>query len=319
MCWWGRQVLADDLGIATENTAKWWTTHQHTGATFQAGQLIIIDEASLAGTLSLDRITQAAEEAGAKLLLVDVHRFTHAWEQTASLELRHGRTPVIDTYLDHERIHDGDAEAMTDAAYSAWRHDRQQGLVSVLIAETRENVTALNVRARADLILDGALKPGPEITLSDGSAAGVGDAIITRRNDRRLRNRHGWIRNGQTWTITAEQDRWGSIAQLAAEYDTIAAAAQHDRWTTLITTSGLTTDQAQAVIDSNAFGALTAELRRAEANHHNVDTFLPRLTRARGFADADDIASVIHHRLANATTRPPAPAAPAACRVSSPG
>ena len=192
------QVLADNLGIQTENTAKWWTTHQHTGATFQPGQLVIIDEASLAGTLSLDRITQAAEDAGAKVLLVgdyaqlqsvdaggvfsllihdrhdapelvDVHRFTHAWEKTASLELRHGRTPVIDTYLAHDRIHDGDAEAMTDAAYTAWRRDRQQGLASVLIAETRENVTALNVRARADLILDGTLKPGPDITLSDGS------------------------------------------------------------------------------------------------------------------------------------------------------
>ena len=150
------QVLADDLGIQTENTAKWWTTHQHTGATFQARQLVIIDEASLAGTLSLERITQAAEEAGAKVLLVgdyaqlqsvdaggafsllihdrddapelvDVHRFIHTWEKTASLELRHGRTPVIDTYLDHDRIHDGDAEAMTDAAYTAWRHDRRQG------------------------------------------------------------------------------------------------------------------------------------------------------------------------------------------------
>ncbi|MBB3023604.1 hypothetical protein FHX50_001901, partial [Helcobacillus massiliensis] len=105
-------------------------------------------------------------------------------------------------------------------------------------------------------------------------------------------------------TITAEQDRWGSIAQLAAEYETIAAAAQHDRWAALITTSGLTTDQAQAVIDSDAFGALTAELRRAEANHHNVDTLLPRLIKARGFADADDIASVIHYRLAQATARP---------------
>lgn len=31
-------------------------------------------------------------------------------------------------------------------------------------------------------------------------------------------------------TITAEQERWGSIAQLAAEYETIAQAAQHDRW-----------------------------------------------------------------------------------------
>jgi hypothetical protein len=91
---------------------------------------------------------------------------------------------------------------MTDAAYTAWRHDRQQGLASVLIAETRENVTALNVRARADLILDGTLKPGPGIILSDGSMAGAGDTIITRRNDRRLRNRHGWVRNGQAWTIS---------------------------------------------------------------------------------------------------------------------
>ena len=447
------QVLADNLGIATENTAKWWTAHQHTGATFQAGQLVIIDEASLAGTLFLDRITQAAEEAGAKVLLVgdyaqlqsvdaggafsllihdrddapelvEVHRFTHAWEKTASLELRHGRTPVIDTYLAHDRIHDGDAEAMTDAAYTAWRHDRQTGLASVLIAETRENVTALNVRARADLILDGTLQPGPEITLSDGSASGVGDTIITRRNDRRLRNRHGWVCNGQTWTITqicgdgsvticppgvrfgnsivlpadyvakhvdlgyavtahraqgittdtvpvlveptttrenlyvamtrgresncayvildrpddhamshpgdnpdaaartvlygvlqhsgaelsahetitAEQDRWGSIAQLAAEYETIATAPQHDRWTTLVRGSGLTDEQAQAVIDSDAFGALAAELRRAEANHHNVDALLPRLIKARGFTDADDIASAIHHCLAHATT-----------------
>ena len=105
-------------------------------------------------------------------------------------------------------------------------------------------------------------------------------------------------------TITAEQDRWGSIAQLAAEYETIAAAAQHDRWAALISTSGLTTDQAQAVIDSGAFGALTAELRRAEANHHNVEALLPRLIKARGVVDADDIASVIHHRLANATARP---------------
>ncbi|WP_217997690.1 hypothetical protein [Gordonia soli] len=34
-------------------------------------------------------------------------------------------------------------------------------------------------------------------------------------------------------TITAEQEQWGSIAQLAAEYETIAAA-QRDRWATLI-------------------------------------------------------------------------------------
>src|SRR5690606_14799207 len=133
------QVLADDLGIATENTAKWWTNHQIHGTTFTRGQLVIIDEASLAGTLSLERITKVAVDAGAKVLLVgdyaqlqsvdaggaftlllsdrddapellNVHRFTHEWEKTASLGLRHGHAEVIDTYLDHDRITGGEAE-----------------------------------------------------------------------------------------------------------------------------------------------------------------------------------------------------------------
>ncbi len=449
------QVLADDLGISTENTAKWWTNHRLRGATFQAGQLVIVDEASLAGTLSLDRITKVAAGAGAKVLLVgdyaqlqsveaggtfgllvadrddapelvDVHRFTHEWEKTASLALRHGRTEVIDTYIDRDRVAGGEADAMSETAYTAWRADCAKGLVSVLIAEFREDAATLNRRARADLILVGVLEPGREVELNGGTQAGVGDTIITRRNDRRLRNGKDWVRNGERWTITgvrddgsitirragrrfggsivlpalyvaehvdlgyavtahraqgittdtahvlieattarenlyvamtrgrqsnrayvvlnrpddhaaphpsdypdatarsvlfgvlqhvgaelsahetitAEQETLGSIAQVAAEYETIAAAAQHDRWAGLVRTSGLNEEQAGAVIDSEAFGALAAELRRAEANHHDIDRLLPRLVWARGFEDADDVASAIHHRLARATARP---------------
>ncbi|MCT1447215.1 relaxase domain-containing protein [Brevibacterium casei] len=469
------QVLADDLGIETENTAKWWQNHLVHGTTFEAGQLVIIDEASLAGTLSLDRITHIAQDAGAKVLLVgdyaqlqsvdaggafaliardradtpelvDVHRFTHTWEKTASLELRHGRTAAIDTYLAHERIAEGDGEAMTDTAYNAWRADRDAGLVSVLIAETHEDVTTLNGRARADLILSKTLNPDREVELRDGTAAGVGDTIITRRNNRNLRTLAGrdWVRNGDIWTIKAvgddgtvaiardygagtavkedgtitsrrrgrrfggsivlpasyvgehvdlgyavtayraqgittdtahvlveptstretfyvamtrgrhanhayvtldraddhgqphpgddphatarsvlygvlqhsaaelsahetivtEQEQWGSIAQLAAEYETIVAAAQHDRWAALVRGSGLTAEQAESAVESDAFGPLAAELRRAEANHHNVDALLPRLVAARGFGDADDIAAVLHYRVDRATARP---------------
>ena len=229
------EVLAEDLGIATENTAKWWHNHLTHGTTFTAGQLVIIDEASLAGTHSLDRITGLAEKTGAKILLVgdsaqlqsvdaggafallagdrddapeliDIHRFNNEWEKTASLDLRHGRTDIIDTYLDHDRIHDGDEDTMTDAAYAAWREDTAAGLVSVLIAETNETVTALNNRARADLILDGTLHPSREVELNDGSLASVGDTIITRRNDRRLRTKDTWVRNGARWKITQVRD-----------------------------------------------------------------------------------------------------------------
>ncbi|MGA4507016.1 hypothetical protein ACQB6R_04775 [Propionibacteriaceae bacterium G1746] len=72
-------------------------------------------------------------------------------------------------------------------------------------------------------------------------------------------------------TIVAEQEQWDSIAQLAAEYETIAVAAQHDRWATLVRTSGLTDELAESAIESGAFGPLAAEPRRAEANHHDVD------------------------------------------------
>lgn len=105
-------------------------------------------------------------------------------------------------------------------------------------------------------------------------------------------------------TIVAQQEQWGSIAQLAAEYETIAAAAQRDRWATLIRGSGLTDEQADSAIESHAFGPLAAELRRAEANHHDIETLLPRLVAARGFSDADDIAAVLHYRVERTTARP---------------
>lgn len=451
------QVLGDELGITAENTARWWQRHLHQGEMFQPGQLVILDEASLAGTASLDRITEIAATAGAKVLLVgdwsqlqsvdaggafgmlvhdrddvpeltDVHRFTQRWEKLCSLDLRHGRTDAIDTLIDHDRIHGGDQDAMIDAAYTAWRTDARAGRASILVAETRETVTQLNERARADLITDGTITPDRETPLHDGTSVSTGDQVITRRNDRRLRSRNGrnHVRNGDRWTvtavredgsiavrpagrrfggamvlpagyvaehvelgyaitayraqgitvdtshvlatatttrenfyvamtrgrngnhayvatdtaddahiaphpsdnpdatarsvlygvlqhigaelsahetITAEQERWGSIAQLAAEYDTIARTAQHDRWTTLLTGSGLDSDQVDAVLASDAYGALSSELRRAEANHHDIDVLIPRLVRARGFVDADDIASVIHHRVARATAR----------------
>lgn len=112
-------------------------------------------------------------------------------------------------------------------------------------------------------------------------------------------------------TITAEQETWGSIAHLAAEYETIAAAVQHDRWATLIQNSGLTETQAADVLASDAFGPLTAELRRAEANHPDVDVLLPKLVRARRLDNADDVAAVLHHRVAIATARPAGSDAPA--------
>jgi conjugative relaxase-like TrwC/TraI family protein len=449
------QVLAEELGIPTENLAKWWQNHLDHGETFHAGQLVVVDEASLAGTLSLDRITAVAANAGAKVLLVgdyaqlysvdaggafsllfhsrtdapelvDVHRFTHEWEKTASLGLRRGDPDSIDHYAAHGRVRGGTAESMADAAYEAWRADTRADRATVLISDSNEAVAELNARARTELILEGRVDATREVALHDSNCAAVGDTVITRRNDRRLRSSRTWVRNGDRWTVTgvrqngsvdvrrhghrwgstvrlpadyvkhhlelgyavtshraqgvttdtahvvvtagmtrenlyvamtrgreantafvaidrpdvahvgprpgddkdatarsllcavlhhvgaepsahetivAQQDVWGSVAQLSAEYETVAAAAQHDRWAGLVRGSGLSPLQADLVIESPGFGALTSELRRAEAHHFDVESMLAREVAARGFEDAQDAAAVLRSRVAMAVDR----------------
>ncbi len=184
------EVLSDVVGIATENTAKWLTEARrqpqrlaeidqlraelyraspslrtrsllHRARTItdevqrwslRSGQLVIVDEASMAGTFELDALTEQARTAGAKVLMVgdwaqlspvsaggafhllakdrddaaqlhDVRRFRHEWERAASVDLRDGRADAADTYFEHGRVEGGDRESMLDLLYEAWRDD----------------------------------------------------------------------------------------------------------------------------------------------------------------------------------------------------
>jgi hypothetical protein len=79
--------------------------------------------------------------------------------------------------------------------------DRLVGLDAIMLAPTRELVAELNRRARAHR-LDHS-EATAEVPLADGNQASIGDVIITRRNDRRLRlAATDWVKNGDRWTIT---------------------------------------------------------------------------------------------------------------------
>ncbi|WP_446719678.1 ATP-dependent DNA helicase [Isoptericola sp. F-RaC21] len=227
------QVLAEDLGIRCDNTAKWIYDHRRGRADFAPDQLVIVDEATLASTQARDMIAARAAQVGAKVVLVgdpaqlqsvdaggafamlsaargddvprltEVHRFVHDWEKTASLRLRDGDTAAIDQYETHGRIREGSTDEMTDAAYTAWRRDIATGRASILVTESAENVRHLNDRARAERIRTGLTSAGRDVVLRDDARASAGDVIITRRNDRRLRaGPHGWVRNGDRWIVT---------------------------------------------------------------------------------------------------------------------
>ena len=250
-------VLAGDLEIATENTAKWLHEHHRGNWSLTAGQLVIIDEASLAGTFALDAITAHAQEVGAKVLLVgdwaqlaavdaggafgmlvrdrgdapelaDVRRFQNEWEKQASLQLRVGDTDVIDTYIAHQRVTPGGYDEILEAAYQAWKTDQAAGKKTVLIAETLDTVSELNTRARTDRILAGQVALGG-VKLHDENEASRWDLVITRQNERRLSLGRGWVKNGDRWQVARANDdgsltvrragsKWRTTITLPASY-----------------------------------------------------------------------------------------------------
>ena len=109
---------------------------------------MIIDEAGMADTLTLDAAVQFAIDRGASVRLVgddqqlaaigaggvlrdikqthgalhlaELHRFTNPAEAAASLALREGKPTALDFYLDHGRVHVGDIANTTEDAFTAW-------------------------------------------------------------------------------------------------------------------------------------------------------------------------------------------------------
>jgi hypothetical protein len=88
-----------------------------------------------------------------------------------------------------------------------------------------------------------------------------------------------------------------NIATLAAEYQTIAARAQDERWASLLATTGLTQSQLSAVMESSAYGPLVAALREAESRGLEVDITFPALVRGRTLINAADVAATLHSRV----------------------
>jgi hypothetical protein len=228
-------VLAEQTGIRTDTLAKliWSLDHGDLpdwAAAVGPSTLVIIDEAGMADTLSLDTAVQfvigrggsvrligddqqlAAIGAGGvlrdiahthgALRLTELHRFTDPAEAAASLAIREGSPSGLEFYLDHGRIHVGDVATTTEDAFNAWVSDRAAGLDAIMIAPTRNLVAGLNARARAHRL--DQTRAVSEVSLADGNQASVGDVIITRSNNRRLRlNATDWVKNGDRWTIIA--------------------------------------------------------------------------------------------------------------------
>jgi hypothetical protein len=344
------EVLGDDMTIDTDNLAKWLYEHRQHGQRFReleqlreqlrlvglkgrvpspalaasirqreetltrwslrTGQLVVVDEASLASTFALDELMSAALDARAKVVLVgdwaqlssvdaggmfrtlvrdrgdgaatlaDARRFKANWEKRASLGVRNGSSSALATYSTHGRIADGTRDAMLDALYTAWKTDTDRGLHSLMLAGDTATVDELNARARAQRVASGeVIEEG--VNVAGAMTAGVNDLVVTRENDRRLSTDTSWVKNGDVWTISATHADGSITVTRVIGYGTVVLPASYvvdnvelAYASTTHRAQGRTVDTTHAFVSPTTTREIlyVALTRGSESNHLYVDT-----------------------------------------------
>jgi hypothetical protein len=218
---------------------------------FDDRTVVVIDEAGMAGTRNLAPILDAADRAGAKVVLVgDPHQLPEIdaggvltglsqrlepvelvenrrqrarWERDALAELRSGDVDTaFATYQREGRVVSAPtAIEVRQAMVADWWAHHLAGDTAALLAVRRSDVDDLNGRARAYLQRAGDVS-GPELEI-DERPYQAGDDIICLRNDRRL-----GVCNGTRATIEAVDPDAGTLTVQTDDRRVVLPAAYLD-------------------------------------------------------------------------------------------
>lgn len=322
-------VLGVETGMEADTLDKLLAEHRHVARPpdiaydLPTGTTVIVDEAGTAATAKLADLARLADQREWRVVLVgdprqfsavgrggmfahlvdshgcveldQIHRFHRDWERHASMRLRNGDPAALLEYDRRGRLHDGISDHMDQEIITAWHQARSQGDAVALMANSTDSVARLNRLAQHTRIDAGELDPaGPSLRVGDNSML-VGDEVVTRRNDRRLRTDRGqMVKNRDHWTITSIHldgdvtldGRTGTV-RLPAGY--VAEDLELGYAQTSHATQGRTVDVALLLVDTptDSRGIYTPMTRGREGNHAYVavednQTAVDVLTQAIG-------------------------------------
>lgn len=143
-----------------------------------------------------------------------VHRFADPEYARISLAMRTGSTVTTEPAdSTDESVFDALARrgqirlhATESERTDAMAHDTAVAIMGehrdfAVMADTREQTSALNEAVRTTLVAQGHVDDSRVVTNAAGQRLGVGDRVVTRRNDAHLA-----VANRQTWTVTEVGD-----------------------------------------------------------------------------------------------------------------
>ena len=308
------EVLATETRMETDTLDKLLVEHSDPsrppdpGFDLAGGTTVIVDEAATASTPKLAALFRLADEKDWRLVLVgdprqfaavgrggmfahlvdtygaveldQIHRFQHAWERQASLGLRTGDPASLVEYDRHGRFHGGTLDQLEADIIAAWKQARERGETVALMANTTDTVDRLNQLAQQSRINTGELDTNAPRLKAGGSLLFVGDEVVTRRNDRRLRtDRDLMVKNRDIWTVTDIHPDGGitvtgSTGTITLPTEYITEHLELGYAQTSHASQGRTVDVALLLVDSptDSRGVYTPMTRGREANHAYVVT-----------------------------------------------
>ncbi|WP_146069289.1 MobF family relaxase, partial [Cryobacterium sp. Y11] len=254
------------------------------------GDIVVVDEAGMAGTMNLAKVTGIAERHGAHVRLIgddrqlaavesggalrllerelgsikleEIHRFTSPEEGEASRMLRDPATvgDPFRWYVDNARVTGGGIDRMTGDVFAAWQHDDEAGTNAIMLAPHNVTVADLNSRAQAYRMSAGIVRGSTSSPLRDGLAAYRGDRIVTRVNDATLRTGRGTdrVKNGDVWTVDKVQSdgalsvtHAGHGGRITLPAVYVATSVELGYASTIHRAQGMTADTAHVLADAS--------------------------------------------------------------------
>lgn len=244
-------VLVDEAGqLDRDDWAGLARLSQATGCQVRA----MGDARQLGAVAAPGGLFEALEERVGVAELATVYRQRDARQRRAGQQLAVGDPTGWQTYADDGTLREHPtAEEAREAAYQAWRADRDAGRDTLLVAARRRDVAALNERARGHDLAAGRVDAAGEVTHGEYGWA-PGDWLLARRNDRDLVDTRGRpVRNGDRFAVAAADSGGvavtrlddGAHLRLPAAY--VAGECERGYATTVHRAQGATADTAHVL------------------------------------------------------------------------
>ena len=326
-------IAAENLeagsGIASRTIASLEHQWAKGNELLSSRDVLVIDEAGMIGSRQMERVLSAANDAGAKIVLVgdpqqlqaieagaafrsiaerhggveitEIRRQQVDWQRDATRQLATGRIgEALSVYADHGMVHAADTrEAARGGLIDNWDRERiaSPGDSRIILTHTNDEVRSLNELARGRLRQTGGLGEDVTITVERGPREfATGDRVMFLRNDRELGVKNGSLGslqsvNAQRMTVLLDDGR--SMAFDTKNY----AHIDHGYAATIHKSQGVTVDRAHVLatpgMDQHSSYVALSRHRESVSLHYGRDDFADdgKLARTLSRERSKDMAS----------------------------